>query len=78
MFALSCATFLDILRNMLYDKDTTQEKGGQQNMAYKKNLIEQAMEEVNNAKSWKKLGKAIKLYALCTTPAPMTMGNETR
>ncbi|MFR8012563.1 MAG: hypothetical protein ACLU8W_12605 [Clostridia bacterium] len=29
--------------------------------------IKKAMEEVSNTRSWRKIGKAIKLYGLCTT-----------
>lgn len=29
--------------------------------------IKKAMEEVANTRSWRKIGKAIKLYGLCTT-----------
>lgn len=30
--------------------------------------IEKAMDEVIHTKSWRKLGKAIKLYGLCVAP----------
>ena len=30
--------------------------------------IKKAMDEVVNTKSWRKLGKALKLYGLCTAP----------
>jgi len=34
--------------------------------------IKRAMDEVVNTKSWRKLGKALKLYGLCTAQESMS------